>query len=159
MTRKTDKICVKCGRPIEGVPLRIGADSYCADCYQVEIAKGDNRQLVALFNDIRRIYSVPEVSVKTQNTIKRLMAKGYKVGGMRGTLYYFFMVLENIPDSIDKLYFIIDDNYDAARQFVEDYKRKKAAAALLPETDPVRVVTINAPEPSKPTYKYKMEDL
>jgi hypothetical protein len=159
MTRKADKVCAKCGRPIEGVPLRIGADAYCADCYQVEVAKEDNRQLVVLFDDIRRIYAIPEISVRTQSAIKRLVAKGYKVSGIRGTLYYFFTILENVPDSIDKIYYVIDDNYDAARQFIEDCRRKKAAAAALPAKDPVRVITIDEPKPSEPTYKYKMEDL
>jgi len=159
MTRKTDKVCAKCGRPIEGVPLRIGSDAYCADCYQIEVAKEDNRQLVVLFSDIRRIYSISEIAVKTQNAVKRLVAKGYKISGIRGTLYYFFIILENVPDSVDKLYYIVDDNYDAARRFAEDCKRKKAAAAALSVTDPVRVITIDEPTPSKPTYKYKMEDL
>jgi hypothetical protein len=112
-----------------------------------------------LFDDIRRYYSLAEVPMPTQSAIDRLIAKGYKIGGIRGTLYYYFTVLENVPDKIELFYFIVTDNYDKAKAYVADCKAKKAAAEALPAEEKTRVVVIDQPKSSEPTFNYNMEDL
>lgn len=154
-------ICSSCGRLINGAPLELNGHYYCASCYTQEQARLEKEtvDMQALVAEMRRFYSTDDFPTAIMNGIKRLAKRGYKIRGMLGTLIYYYDVKGNPVGSPKDIGWIITDNYEDAKAYVVEYQKRLKAAQALPKTDPVVVINLDAPEPSKPTYNYKMEDL
>jgi hypothetical protein len=157
---KTD-VCYGCGRIINGAPLKLNNRLYCAECYGKEQARQEREtaDMQDLFAEMRRLYSVDDFPNSVVNVVKRLRNRGYKYRGMLGTLLYYYEVKGN-PVGVPKdIGWVISDNYEDAKAYVVRHEQQLKAAQALPKDDPVVVIDLDAPEPSKPVYNYKMEDL
>jgi len=156
-------VCSQCGKRIWGNKFQYENQSLCLHCYEALIKKENTQQEGSrddLYNYIQGLFHQecpPEVSVAIEKWIK----KGKKYTGIKYTLYYFYEILGNKPDSITLINWIIETQYDLARQHIADRNELKNINSQVQINIPPTIIKLH-PNKKKNIHRninYKMEDL
>ena len=83
-------------------------------------AEDDQQQL---YRYIKQLFGVSEIPQEVVASITREAAKGKKYRGLRLTLHYYYEVLENQPNDITVVSYVIRDQYENARKYQEESRK------------------------------------
>ena len=149
--------CAECGTTI--VPsskLTFKGKTYCPKCYNKAIKEAESaeQELEELVEFIKELFGLPEWLEQIQAYHKEKKT----LRGMQATLYYYYMILGNIPD-VERGLWAIKFYYESASNY---FKEQKELAKKNSEVDltPVKRTIIMAPPQNKTRKpKFNIEDL
>ena len=153
--------CAECGTTI--VPsskLTFKGKTYCPKCYNKAIKEAESaeQELEELVEFIKELFGLTEFPPEWLEQIQAYHKEKKTLRGMQATLYYYYMILGNIPD-VERGLWAIKFYYESASNY---FKEKKELAKKNSEVDltPVKRTIIMAP-PQNQTRKpkFNIEDL
>lgn len=157
--------CNGCGQMlIKDEPFLLDGEVYCSDCYNrliVERQKTEEEKK-SLYEYIKSVFGVTECPPDVVSFINwATEKKGYKLSGIRATLYYYYEIEGKNPGDPEEVRFIVPQQYEAARSYfieMENIREKNDKVRL----DNVKTNVIHlkkSPESRRKHFGYKMEDL
>lgn len=157
--------CPRCGKLlIPNNRVSCNGVSYCKDCISIvaleEKKKEQKRQ--ELYGYIKTLYDIDTVPDVTVEIIKNLVEKKDKTyNGIQQTLRYYYEILEQQPRDINKLRWVVLEQYDNAKQYL--IRQKEISKHNQEFVDKSQTITykINADDLFKPKKKdsINIEDL
>lgn len=126
------------------------------------LAAEDDQQV--LYRYIKQLFSVTEVPQEVVASITREAAKGKKYRGLRLTLHYYYEILENQPNDITYVPFVIRDQYENARKYEEESRKiQEINQQVNLSNTPIRTVKLKATDLTnnigRKKKKYDITDL
>lgn len=153
-------VCAHCGQKIIGNGYRYLGKVYCGACY--EKAMQESMALEAakeeLFGYVKNLFGKTDCPPEVIYMVEQNLKTGKKIKGIRATIYYYYEVKGHEPNNIFFLGKVISEQYENARQYVEECARIAEVNRLTNLVVAPNNVKVRQPRRKK-EIKYKMEDL
>ncbi len=155
--------CIRCGQRIVGAKHVYGGKAYCEACYKAlmdELAKTES-QKADLYKYICNLFGKQECPEVVVYGVDKLLASGYKISGIKATVWWWYEIEGHSPDNINFIIKVVTEQYKNAREYVIKQKEINAANDQIDlHNVPTQHITINSKKNSR-TWKpnYRMEDL
>ena len=155
--------CARCGQRLVGVGIKLKDGTYCTDCYNIRVSELQKEEEAKkeIYDYIKQIFECETLPPSVTSGIDTLINQGKKASGIKGTLWYYYLIMENTPSDsqLDYLYKIINDNYNAARDYVIKARELREKNMTIDINVPAQTVKVKIEHDRKKKLPYKMEDL
>lgn len=134
---------------------------YCYSCAQEELKAKKQLEFEKkeLYEEIKKTFLISECPPLVIRQIDKLLEQGKKIPGIKLTIRYYYGILNNVPNDVNNLIFIIKDNYDLAKEYYKKQQELKKINMQIEINVPKQVVKIKKPAAKPHKFNYKMEDL
>ena len=155
--------CARCGQRLIGVGIKLKDGTYCTSCYNIKVSElqKEDEAKKEIYDYIKQIFECESLPPSVASGVDTLINQGKKISGIKGTLWYYYFIMGNTPSNshLDYLYKIINDNYDAARDYVVKARELKEKNMMIDINVPAQTVKVKINHDRKKKLSYNMEDL
>ena len=88
--------CARCGQRLVGVGIKLKDGTYCTDCYNIKVSELQKEEEAKkeIYDYIKQIFECETLPPSVTSGIDTLINQGKKASGIKGTLWYYYLIME-----------------------------------------------------------------